>query len=112
MRRKKRLPLHQRIHHHLVKHFYRHIHKVLHITNHLHHHVFHGLELIVIIIATFVSLGFTNLTGLNQDLYTNSASETAEHLLTAMQNPAKSLKQGNIISIRTMSMDVENSFAK
>jgi hypothetical protein len=36
----------------------------------------------------------------------------AQQLLNAMQNPASSLKQGNIISIWNMELDVENSFAK
>ena len=78
----------------------------------MHHFLFHGLELIVVGIVTLSSFGFTNITGLNQELYTNSATETAEHLLTAMQNPGASLKQGNIISIRSMDMDIENTFAK
>jgi len=115
MRRKKKVLLHQRIHHHLVKHFHRHIHKVLHFTNCLHHNAFHGLELIVVCIVTLTTLGslwFANLTGLNQELYTNSTTETADHLLSAMQNPAASLKQWNIISIWSMDMDVENTFAK
>ena len=111
-RRKKKLPLHQRIHHHLVKHFHRHIHKVLHFVNHMHHHLFHNLELIVITMVTLISFGFANLTGLNQDLYRNNDSDVAQHLLTAMQNPTASLKQGNIISIRSMDTDVENTFAK
>jgi len=55
---------------------------------------------------------FANLTGLNQDLYTTSATETAEHLLSAMQNPTASLKLWNIISVWTMDQDIENSFAK
>ncbi len=113
-RKKKELSLHQRIHAHLSKHFHRHIHKVLHVTNFVHHQLFHGLELFVILAITISSwsLLFANLTGLNQDLYTNNATETAEHLLSAMQNPTKSLKQWNIISIRTMDMDIEHSFAK
>ena len=111
MRRKKKLAPHQRIHH-LRMHFHTQVHKVMHITNHMHHFLFHGLELIVVGIVTLSSFGFTNITGLNQELYTNSATETAEHLLTAMQNPGASLKQGNIISIRSMDMDIENTFAK
>ncbi len=114
MKRKEKLSLHQKIHHHLVKHFHKHIHKVLHFVNHLHHHLNHGLELIIICIITFssLSLSFADLTGLSQNVYTNTPSETATRLLDAIQNPITSLKQGNIISIRTMNMDVENSFAK
>lgn len=93
MRRKKKLALHQKITHHLRKHFHRHIHKVLHVTNHLHHILFHNLELVVVCVITLTSFGFANLTGLNQDLYTNSPTETAEHLVSAMQNPTTSLKQ-------------------
>ena len=114
MRRKKEktLPLHQRIHHHLTKHFHRHIHKVLHVTNFMHHQIFHCLELIVIIGVTITSFGFSNLTGLSQDLYRDNLSDVSQHLLLAMQNPGTSLKQGNIISIWTMNLDVENTFAK
>jgi len=112
MRRKKKLALHQRIHHHLRKHLAKHAHKVKHVADHVHHFLFHSLEIVVVTVVTLASYGFTNLTGLSQDLYTNSAAETAEHLLTAMQDPGKSLKEGNIISIREMDMDVENTFAK
>ena len=55
---------------------------------------------------------FANLTGLNQDLYRNNDTEVAQELLNAMQNPSMSLKQGNIISVRGMDLDVENTFAK
>ena len=114
MRRKKTLTFHQRIHHHLRKHFHRHIHKVLYFVNHVHYHLFHSLELLVIIAVTISSwsLLFANLTGLNENLYRNNDSEVAQQLLNAMQNPASSLKQGNIISIWNMELDVENSFAK
>jgi len=115
MRKKKKILLHQRIHHHLVKHFHRHIHKVLHFANCLHHNTLHGLELVVVCVVTLGmihSLWFANLTGLNQELYTNNTTETADHLLNAMQNPAASLKQWNIISIWSMDMDVENTFTK
>lgn len=78
----------------------------------MHHHLFHTLELTVVCIVTLTSLGFANLTGLNQDVYTNDTAETAQHLLSAMQNPTMSLKQGNIISVWNIDMDVENSFAK
>ncbi|MCX6823661.1 MAG: hypothetical protein NT085_00845 [candidate division SR1 bacterium] len=66
----------------------------------------------VVCFITLTGFGFTNLTGLNQDLYRNNASETAQHLLSAIQNPTASLKLGNIISIWNMDLDVENSFAK
>ena len=80
----------------------------------MHHQFFHGLELVVIIFVTISSWSFmfANLTGLNQDLYRNNDTEVAQGLLNAMQNPATSLKQGNIISIRNMDLDVENTFAK
>lgn len=55
---------------------------------------------------------FANLTGLNQDLYRNNSTEVAEVLLNAMKNPSTSLKQWNIISVRGMDLDVENTFAK
>ncbi|MFA7298427.1 MAG: CHAP domain-containing protein [Candidatus Absconditabacterales bacterium] len=112
MRRKKKLALHEQIHHHLSKHFHRHVHKVLHVTHHAHHNFFHVLELVVICIVTLTGFGFTNLTGLNQDLYRSNAAETADHLLSAMQNPTASLKLGNIISVWNMDMEIENSFAK
>ena len=72
------------------------------------------MELVVITIVTISSwsLLFANLTGLNQDLYRENTDEVAQALLSAMQNPAASLKQWNIISIRSMDLDVENSFAK
>jgi len=78
----------------------------------MHHHIFHSLELIVVSIVTLTSLGFANLTGLNQDLYRANTTEVGQALLNAMQNPAISLKQGNIISIWNMDLDVENTFAK
>ncbi len=80
----------------------------------MHHHLFHGLELVVIMFITISSWSFmfANLTGLNQDLYRNNSTEVAEVLLNAMQNPSMSLKQGNIISVRSMDLDVENKFAK
>lgn len=78
----------------------------------MHHHLFHTLELSVVCIVTLSSLGFANLTWLNQNVYTHDATETAQRLLSAMQNPTTSLKQGNIISVWNMDMDVENSFAK
>jgi len=112
MRRKQKETLHQKISHHLVKHFHRHIHKVLHFANHLHYQLFNNLELIVITVVTLTSFGFANLTGLNQNLYRNNDSEVAQYLLAAIQNPINSLKQGNIISLWTMNMDVENSFTK
>ena len=112
MRKKKKLALHERIRHHVVKHIHKHIHKILHVSAFLHHHIFHSIELIVVTMVALTSFGFANLTGLNQDLYRNDATETAAHLLTAMQNPVASLKQGNIISIWNMSLDIENSFAK
>lgn len=112
MRKKKKLALHERIRHHVVKHIHEHIHKILHVSAFLHHHIFHSIELIVVTMVALTSFGFANLTGLNQDLYRNDATETAAHLLTAMQNPVASLKQGNIISIWNMSLDIENSFAK
>lgn len=112
MKREKELTLHQKIHHHLRKHFHRHIHKVLHISNHLHHILFHNLELVVVCIITVTSFGFADLTWLNQNLYTNNATETAQHLLSAMENPRASLMQWNIISVWSMTMDVENTFAK
>ena len=93
MKKQKKLKLHQRIHHHLIKHFHRHIHKVLHITSCMHHHIFHSLELIVFTTITIISFGSANLTGLNQNLYRDNTSEVAQHLLTAIQNPAASLKQ-------------------
>lgn len=104
--------LHQKVSHHLRKHFHKHVHKVLHVTNFMHHHLFHCLELVVIITITLTSFGFTNLTGLNQDLYRNSDAEVAEHLLSAMENPGISLKAGNIISIWSMDTTIENTFAK
>lgn|GEM_PF-5670105 len=55
---------------------------------------------------------FANLTGYSEELYRDNSSETAQALLDAMQNPGQSLKQGNIISIRDMNMDVENTFVK
>ena len=88
------------------------MHKILHVTNGLHHNLFHVLELAVICFVTLTWFGFTNLTGLNQDLYRTNATDTAEHLLSAMQNPTASLKLWNIISIWNMDLDVENSFAK
>jgi len=66
----------------------------------------------MIIGITLTSFGFGSLTGLNQDVYTNNAAETAEHLLTAMQNPSASLKKWNVISVWTLDMDVENTFVK
>ena len=62
--------------------------------------------------VTLTWFWFTNLTGLNQDVYRSNATETAAHLLSAMQNPTASLKLWNIISIWNMDLDVENSFAK
>jgi len=88
------------------------VHKVLHVTTNLHHNLFHWLELIIICIITFTWFGFTNLTGLSQDLYRSNSSEVAQVLLDAMKNPATSLKQWNIISIRNMDTEVENTFAK
>ncbi len=81
-------------------------------THHMHHHLFHVLELIIICSFTFVWSGFADFSGLNQDLYSNSPTETAQRLLTAMQNPTTSLKNGNIISLWNMDLSVENSFAK
>lgn len=112
MKRKKKLTLHQKIHHHLTRHFHRHVHKVLHVANHLHHNVFHVLELIIISTITLTWFGFTNLTGLSQDLYRANSSEVAQALLSAMENPGVSLKQWNIISIWNMDTTVENTFAK
>jgi len=112
MRNNKKLILHQKIHHHLHKQFHKHAHKILHINNHVHHFLFHGLELLVISIVTLSSFGFTNLTGLSQDLYRENSTDVAEALVYAMQHSADSLKQGNIISIWDMDLDVENTFAK
>lgn len=112
MIKKQKETIHQKVTHHLKKHFHKHVHKVLHVTNFMHHHLFHCLELIVIITITLTSFGFTNLTGLNQDLYRNSDAEVAEHLLSAMENPGISLKAGNIISIWSMDTTIENTFAK
>ena len=109
---KKKLSLHQKIKHHLTKHCHRHIHQILHVTNFVHHQIFHGLELVVVTIVTLTSFGFTSLTWLNQDLYRDNFSDVSEHLLAAMQNPTSSLKQGNIISVWTINMDIENTFAK
>jgi len=55
---------------------------------------------------------FANLTGINQMIYRQNSSEVAQALVHAMQNPATSLKQGNIISIWDMDTDVENTFTK
>ena len=55
---------------------------------------------------------FANLTGYSEELYRNNSSETATALLEAMQNPSLSLKQWNIISIRKMDTNVENTFTK
>ncbi len=112
MRRKKKLTLHQKVHHHLHKHFHKHVHKILHIHSHVNHFLFHGLELLVVGIVTLSSFGFTNLTGLSQDLYRENSADVAEALVDAMQHSADSLKQGNIISIWNMDLDVENTFAK
>ena len=112
MRRKKKIPIHQRINHHLSRHFHRHVHKILHVTNFLHHHIFHSLELIIITIVTITSFGFSNLSWINQEVFRSNTSEVLQALLAAMQNPKLSLKQGNIISVRNIDMDVENSFAK
>lgn len=112
MRRKKKLPLHQKIRHHLIKHFHKHAHKILHVTHHMHHHLFHVLELIIICWVTFVWSGFADFSGLNQDLYSNSPTETAQRLLNAMQNPTTSLKNWNLISLWNMDLSIENSFAK
>ena len=78
----------------------------------MHHHIFHSLELIVFTTITIISFGSANLTGLNQNLYRDNTSEVAQHLLTAIQNPAASLKQWNIISIWSMDTNVDNTFAK
>ena len=78
----------------------------------MHHHVFHGLELIVLTTIAIISFSSANLTGLNQDLYRNNDSEVAQHLLMAIQNPAISLKQWNIISIWSMDTNIDNTFAK
>lgn len=78
----------------------------------MHHHFLHSLELIVVLMISVSTFWFWNLTGLNQDLYRNNDSEVAQQLLTAMQNPTVSLKQGNIISIWNMDTEVENTFAK
>ncbi len=45
-------------------------------------------------------------------IYRQNSSEVAQALVHAMQNPATSLKQGNIISIWDMDTDVENTFTK
>ncbi len=78
----------------------------------MHHHVFHCLELIVLTTIAIISFSSANLTGLNQDLYRNNDSEVAQHLLMAIQNPATSLKQWNIISIWSMDTNIDNTFAK
>ncbi len=113
-KKKKKLPLHQKIGNHLRKHFHKHIHKALHFANHMHHQLLHIWELIVILVLTLGSWSFmfANLTWLNQNLYRNGDSEIAQSLLTAMQNPTTSLKQGNLISLWTMGTTIENTFAK
>lgn len=115
MKKKQKKPLlHQKIKHHVYKHFHTHAKKILHIANHLHHNIFHGLELLMICFITISSWSFlfANLTGVNEQFYRENSSETATALLTAMQNPKVSLKQWNIISIWSMGLDVENTFAK
>lgn len=80
----------------------------------MHHFLFHVGELVMIILVTIFSWSFlfANLTGYSEELYRNNSSETAQALVEAMENPGKSLKEWNIISIREMDMDVENTFAK
>ncbi len=81
-------------------------------TDHIHHFLVYGMELAVIGVIAITSFGFTSFTGLSADLYKSNSAEVAEALLDAMQNPSASLKQGNIISIRDMDLDVENTFSK
>ncbi len=71
-------------------------------------------EFLVILVLTLGSWSrmFANLTGLNEQLYRSSDSEIAQSLLSAMQNPTTSLKQGNLISLWTLDSDIENTFAK
>lgn len=87
---------------------------MLHFVNCAHHHVNHNLEFIIVFIITIssFSLSFASLTWLNQDVYRNNTTEVAQQLLIAMQNPTLSLKKWNIISVWSLDMDVENSFAK
>ena len=55
---------------------------------------------------------FANLTWFSEELYRDNSSQTATALLEAMQNPSASLKKWNIISIRKMDSNVENTFSK
>lgn len=112
MSEKKKIWLHKKTHKHLTKHFHKHVQKMLHVTNFMHHNLFHTLELTLVCLVTITSLSFASLSGLNQDLYTHNETDTAQRLLSAMQNPTKSLKLWNLISIWNMDMDIENSFAK
>ena len=113
-RKKQKATLHQKIHQHLRKHFHKHIHKVLHFSNHLHHSLLHIGELVAIVLMTVFSWSmlFANLTGYSEELYRNNSAETAQALVEAMENPWASLKKWNIISIREMDMDIENTFTK
>ncbi len=90
----------------------KHIHKIVHVTNFLHHQIFHSRELIIVCMLTLTSLSLANLSWANEALYRDNETEVAEQLLTAMQNPVASLKKGNLISIWSLDMDIENTFAK
>lgn len=115
MRKKiKKLHLHHTINNHITNNVNKGVHKIFHIHHNFQNHILHMGELIIITLITLISWTwlFANLTWFNEELYRYNNNEIATALLEAMQDPSTSLKQWNLISIRKMDTNVENTFTK
>ncbi len=116
MNTKKKTTQHKRTRtiHHKMSLQHQHMHRILHVVHHIHHAFLHCGELIAVVcfvwymaISGFISANFTSSLA---SFERHNATEIAQQLTRAMQNPNQSLMSGNIISIRSMDNNVENSF--
>lgn len=100
------------IHKHIARHFHKHAHKIRHIHQHVHHFLAHCGELLFVLFIGLGGIMFANFTWSIEGLERNNMTEVGTYLLKAINNPQNILKQGNLISVRKMDGNVENTFAK
>lgn len=98
------------MHKHICKNKCKHMHKILHITHHAHHHLMHWWELLFIFALWFFGFMSANITWNIQDNYTTDHIVVAENFLAAQKKWWPSTSDSNIITMRPVNSNVENSF--
>lgn len=100
------------IHKHIARHFHKRAHKVTHVGFHSHHFLAHCGELLFVLLLGLGGIMSANFTWSLEGLERSNMTEVGTYLLQAINNPQNILTQGNLISIRQMDSNVDNTFTK